>query len=213
MASVIYCISGLGAGEKIFDNLKVNDIELRHISWIQPLKKEKIEAYAVRMAAAIQEPAPLLLGVSFGGMMAIEIAKQFPVRKLFVVSSVKSVNELPVWMKNAGRLQLNKIFPVKPFRLIEPISNNRLGISCDEEKRIVRAYRRSADPAYLNWAVDQVLNWRNNWQPDNLIHIHGDKDKIFPIKKITATHVVKGGTHLMIYNRAQEISQIIMNSV
>jgi esterase/lipase len=213
MSSVIYCISGLGAGKSIFDNLSVNGYELRHLLWIQPLKRESIEQNAARMSAAIREPAPLLLGVSFGGIMAIEIAKQLPVKKLFVVSSVKSVNELPGWMKNVGRLLLNKIFPVKPFRLIQPIANNRLGISNEEEKRMVQAYRRSADPVYLNWAINQVLNWKNNWQPDNLIHIHGDRDKIFPIKKVTATHVVKDGTHLMIYNRAQEISEFIQQSV
>jgi hypothetical protein len=213
MSSVIYCISGLGAGKRIFDNLSVNGHELCHLSWIQPLKKESIEQYAARMSAAIREPFPLLLGVSFGGIMAIEIAKLLLVKKLFVVSSVKSANELPFWMKNVGRLQLNKIFPVKPFRLIQPIANNRLGVSNEEEKLMIRAYRQSADPVYLNWAINQVLNWKNNWQPDNLIHIHGDQDKIFPIRKITVTNIIKGGTHLMIYNRAQEISQIIGNEV
>jgi hypothetical protein len=54
-----------------------------------------------------------------------------------------------------------------------------------------------------------VVNWKNNWQPDDLVHIHGDKDKIFPIKKISSAHIVKEGTHMMIYNRAKEIGNYI----
>jgi hypothetical protein len=37
------------------------------------------------------------------------------------------------------------------------------------------------------------------------VHIHGDNDKIFPVKKIKPTHIIEGGTHMMIYNRAKEI--------
>jgi hypothetical protein len=74
---------------------------------------------------------------------------------------------------------------------------------------MVQAYRNAADPIYLTWAVNEVLNWKNNWQPQNIIHIHGDKDKIFPIRKVSADHVIKDGTHLMVYNRAREISNIL----
>src|SRR5882724_23441 len=104
MDEVIYCISGLGADEKIFANLQLQGYELRHIPWLTPHKNEKINAYARRMAASIQHESPLLIGVSFGGMVAIEIARHMPVRKLILISTIKSTGEMPPWMKMAGAL-------------------------------------------------------------------------------------------------------------
>lgn len=206
MSRIIYCISGLGADEKVFCNLRVNGFQLKCIPWLRPYKNEPIDTYAARMSAQIQEPAPLLLGVSFGGMIGIEIAKQRPLSKLIVISSVKSIAELPRWMKLAGRLQLNKMLPIRSYKFTEKIDNHRLGVSSAEERELVRFYRRNADPVYLTWAVNEVLNWKNEWSADTIIHIHGDQDKIFPIKKIRTAHIIKGGTHLMIYNRGKEIS-------
>ena len=141
--------------------------------------------------------------------MAIEIAKQKQVKKIILVSSVKSKNEMPLWMRTAGGWKLDKIFPLKPFQIISPILNDRLGVSNEEEKKLVNLYRKKINPVYLNWAVHQVLNWQNESLIHNLIHIQGSKDKIFPPKYVDATHVIKDGTHLMIYNRAAEISKII----
>ena len=209
MSKVIYCISGLGADEKVFNNLELNGHDLRHILWIRPNKKETIVEYASRMREQIRESPAILLGVSFGGMIGIEIAKQIQLEKLIIVSSIKSAKELPSWMRYVGQFQLNKFLPIRSYKFIEKIDNDRLGVSNEEEREMVQAYRKAADPIYMNWAVNEVLNWKNDWLPENIVHIHGDKDKIFPIKKISASYVVKNGTHLMIFNRGKEISEFI----
>ena len=209
MKRTVYCISGLGADEKVFANLRVDGYELIHIPWLRPHKNETLVTYAKRMAASFRHETPVLLGVSFGGMLGIEIARQLPLQKLIIVSSIKSVTELPPWMKVVGKMQLNKFLPVRSYKFTEKVDNNRLGVSNEEEKKMVQAYRKTADSVYINWAINKVVNWKNNWQPDNLIHIHGDQDKMFPIKRIKATHIIKGGTHLMIYNRAKEIGEYL----
>ncbi len=213
MKKIIYCISGLGADEKVFDNLQVNGHELRYIQWLKPLPREKIEEYASRMAAFIKTGSPVLLGVSFGGMIGIEIAKQMQLEKLVLVSSIKSTGELPRWMKVVGSLSLHKILPKRSYKITEKIDNNRLGVTTREERDMVRAYRQKVDPVYFHWAINQVLNWKNDFHPEHIIHIHGDKDKIFPIKKIKPTHVIKEGTHMMIYNRAKEIGDLLGNEL
>jgi pimeloyl-ACP methyl ester carboxylesterase len=209
MNQVIYCISGLGADEKIFANLRLHGYELKHIAWLRPHKKETIEEYAARMAAPIKEKNPVLLGVSFGGMIGIEIARRINLQKLILVSSIKSTAELPRWMKVAGKLKINKMLPSRPFNFTEKIDNKRLGVSNDEEMQMVRNYRKSVDSVYVEWAINQILNWKNEWVPGNIVHIHGDSDKIFPVRKINSAHIIKGATHFMIYNRADEVSEFI----
>ena len=213
MKKHIYCIRGLGADEKIFTNLHISGYELRYIPWIRPHKKESMHGYAKRMGEYIKEKPAVLLGVSFGGMMGIEIAKQVPLQKLIIVSSIKSAGEMPRWMKAAGTLKLHKLLPTRLHKYTEKIDNARLGVSTKEEKEMVRAYRKNADLVFVDWAIHQILNWKNDWQPHNIIHIHGDRDKIFPVKKINPTCIIEDGTHMMIYNRAREISEYIQKEL
>jgi pimeloyl-ACP methyl ester carboxylesterase len=209
----VYCISGLGADEKIFSKLSLHGYELKHLPWLRPGRKESIQEYAKRMAASVKDEAPVMMGVSFGGMVAIEIAKQLPLSKLILVSSVKSSKELPRWMRMSGMLLLNKILPIRSYKFTEKIDNSRLGVSNEEEKAMAAYYRKKADPVYLQWAVDQVLNWNNEWYPEHTVHIHGNKDRIFPLKKLEVHHVIEDGTHFMIYNRAADISRILLKEL
>jgi len=201
----------LGTDERVFSHLSIN-AKMKFIPWLRPLKNETIRKYSLRMGEKIQHPSPVLLGVSFGGMIAIEIAKQIPLAKLIIVSSIKTANELPRWMKLTGKFQLHKILPTRSYKITERYDNRRLGISNEEELKLVNAYREKMDPVYYNWAVHQVLSWKNNWYPGDIVHIHGDHDKIFPVKNLNPTHIIQGGSHIMMLNKAQEVSQCI-NSV
>jgi pimeloyl-ACP methyl ester carboxylesterase len=201
----------LGTDERVFDHLSI-DAKMKFIPWLRPLKNETIKKYSLRMGEKIQHPSPVLLGVSFGGMIGIEIAKQIPLAKLIIVSSIKTANELPGWMKLTGKFQLHKILPTRSYKITERYDNRRLGISNEEERKLVNAYREKMDPVYYNWAVLQVLNWKNNWYPADIVHIHGDHDKIFPVKNLDPTHIIRGGSHIMMLNKAEEVSQCI-NSV
>jgi pimeloyl-ACP methyl ester carboxylesterase len=171
----------LGTDERVFDHLSI-DAKMKFIPWLRPLKNETIKKYSLRMGEKIQHPSPVLLGVSFGGMIGIEIAKQIPLAKLIIVSSIKTANELPGWMKLTGKFQLHKILPTRSYKITERYDNRRLGISNEEERKLVNAYREKMDPVYYNWAVHQVLNWKNNWYPADIYIYMGIMTKYFPLK-------------------------------
>lgn len=210
----IYCISGLGADERAFSKLNVEAYQLKVIQWIEPLAKETIEEYAKRMMAEIDEENPILMGLSFGGMVCIEISKQIPVERIILISSIKSYQELPLWMKAAGRLKLNKVVPVRSnFKLSLSLQNHFLGITTKEEKEIVAVSRKKHNTKYIQWAVDKIINWKNDWQHPATFHVHGDKDRMFPVKRIKSTYIIKNGGHFMIMNRAEEVSIFINQSL
>lgn len=207
----LYCIPGFGVDDKIFGKLTLN-ANLQFINWLDPLPKETLQNYALRMAASIDEEDPVILGISFGGMIALEIAKLRPVKQIILISSIKTAKELPVHLRTIGILRLDKVFPVKKIQQSDrfyEVANRRLGAITQEEKDFANAYRRNANLHYVNWSFDKILNWKNTQCPDGAIHIHGDKDQIFPIKYIRPTHTIKNGTHMMVWNRAGEISKII----
>ena len=205
----LYCISGLGADEKVFSKLKIVGYELKVIPWLLPLVKETIQEYAARMRSYIKEENPILMGLSFGGMVSIEIARQIPVQKIILISSIKTRDELPSWMKLVAKSRLNKVYPMRPYKLTAPIQNFMLGLLSKEEKDMVLELRRKAHIDYTSWAVNQAINWKNDSIPTTIFHIHGDNDKMFPIKRIKADQVIKSGGHFMIMNQADTVSTII----
>ncbi|MEO8822386.1 MAG: alpha/beta hydrolase [Ginsengibacter sp.] len=205
----IYCISGFGADERVFSKVDFGANEVHFIQWKIPEKHETIGSYAKRMQQEILHPNPLLIGLSFGGMMSVEIAKLIPVEKIILVSSVCCRNELPFYMKLTSALNLNRLIPMKPYPILEPIENFNLGVETKEEKILLREYRNHLNLQYSNWAIDQVVNWQNEWIPPNYIHIHGTKDHIFPIGKILdPEYKIKNAGHLLLMNNAAEVNEI-----
>jgi pimeloyl-ACP methyl ester carboxylesterase len=211
----LYCISGLGADERVFSKLHIDGYELKPVRWLQPLQGEQLTSYAERLTEQVEEKDPVILGLSFGGMMAIEIAKLKKVSKIILISSIKTTSELPAWMSIAGKTNAFKLLPsrqissIKALKALRPIQNYFLGAKTEEEKRIANEYRDHVDPVYLKWAIGQVLKWNNDSIPTNLVHIHGSNDHIFPVKKIKDAHIVPGGGHFMVMDKPREIEKII----
>lgn len=72
---------------------------------------------------------------------------------------------------------------------------------------------KTATKNYMKWAANEILNWKNEIRPDNFLHIHGTADRIFLHQYTHADIKIKNGTHLMIHNRAKEISKIITGKI
>jgi len=205
----IYCISGFGADERVFSKVDFGENDVHFIQWKIPEKHESIESYAKRMQEEIIHPNPILIGLSFGGMMSVEIAKLIPVEKIILVSSVCCRKELPFYMKLTSALNLNKLIPMKPYAILEPIENFNLGVETKEEKKLLKEYRDNLNLQYSNWAIGQVVNWKNEWLPPNFIHIHGTKDHIFPVRKIiNPKYKIRNAGHLLLMNNSEEVNEI-----
>jgi pimeloyl-ACP methyl ester carboxylesterase len=214
----VYCICGLGSDERIFSKLNWGDKNVHYLHWLMPRSGEDIAAYAQRMSERITEKEAILVGVSFGGILCIEIAKLINVQKVILISSVKTHHEMPRWMKASGKLSLDAIIPrgrlhaLRPLKLFSPVENYFLGAVTEEEKKLAHEYRKNIDPHYLKWSIHQVLNWKNEWIPENLFHLHGSNDKIFPCTLVHPTHTVASAGHFLVFQHPKEVS-VILNDI
>ena len=196
---------GLAASSKVFENIKLDSkkYSLHRIDWIQPKKNESIKTYCVRLSKKIKHKNPVLLGVSFGGIIAQELDKIIKVKKLIIVSSVKSHKEYPILYKIARDYQLNNALPFGMFdnfiKFSLKLNINKLYKRIDLAER----YLTERNEIYLEWAVWSLLNWKQEKYRPDLIHIHGDKDKVFPIENISKCIKIKGGRHEMIILKAK----------
>ena len=204
----IYLISGMGLDERLFFKMKIDSPNVHHINWIEPLPKEDIEDYARRMMQQIKHRGNIILiGVSFGGMMAIELSKILRVEQVIIISSIKQKEELPFLLKIAQYFPVYHLTTPKMRQTFRSIWGRYFGLFSQEAFLFFDDMFEKSSATYKTWAVNRIANWQNETYPKNLIHIHGTKDKIFPIKKIHDSIIIKGGTHGMIVNRAEEISQ------
>ncbi|HRO42997.1 MAG TPA: alpha/beta hydrolase [Flavipsychrobacter sp.] len=209
----IYCISGLGADERIFKKLKVKGVNFIYLPWVSFDKHDELPCYAQKMASQIPENNPTILGLSFGGMLATEIALQRKVKKVFLVSSIKGKHELPKISSVLKYLISIDAIPYGLFKKPNKILYERFGAETEEEKQMLAAIMKDTDPSFLAWAFKAILHWQNTIVPDNIVHIHGTKDKILQPAYVEATHWLRNGTHMMVYNRADEVSALISSHI
>ncbi|WP_343745168.1 alpha/beta hydrolase [Chitinophaga sp.] len=215
MSRQLYLISGLGADERIFNNLRFPaGYDIHHLKWIDPLPDEPISSYATRMAAGITADGPIsLMGVSFGGIMSLEIAKVRPIAQNILVSSIKHTTEKPPYYDWVRKLRLHQLPDAVIYRQRGLVVKKFLNIESREEDQLVREYLNKSDFTYTRWAVNTILHWKNDTVPPNLVHIHGAKDMPFPIRFVKPTHVIPDGGHFMVLNRAVEVNRILSETL
>ncbi len=212
----IYFMPGLAAGPEIFEylNLSSEVYEFYYLEWRKPLNiDESIVNYAMRITKDIQHENPVLIGVSFGGILVQEVSKLIATRKVIIVSSVKTQHELSRRFKVLSVSKLYKAFPSKFVNNFEDYAKFFIGKSLQKRAVIYKRYLSVRDTKYLKWSIHNVLNWQQENALKNIIHIHGTKDNVFPIKHIKNSIKVEGGTHVMILTKAKEISIIIHQSL
>lgn len=207
----IYYISGLGADERAFSKLDfVKKHSAKYIPWLLPIdKNERIENYAKRMAEFIKEPNPIIIGLSFGGMIAMEIAKIIPIEKVILISSCKTKKELPTQIKLAGTLGLDSIAPTALIKKSKGIMHTFLGTKSEEEKQIADEFIDKIDEGYLAWSMKNISRWKNSEIATKTIHIHGNNDALLQSKFVKADYIIEDGNHFMIYNKAKMINPIL----
>ena len=211
----MYFISGQAADEKIFENLSLpSNANPRHVHWIEPLLKERLSHYCERLCDQINSSkAFVLIGVSFGGIVSIELNKIIHPKEVIIISSVATKQELPTLFKLFNFFKLQKIVPSQIYKWYTPVLNWYFGATTQREKQLLRLYARSASKNYMKWAVNEILNWKNETRASNLFHIHGTRDRIFPHQKTHADIKIAGGSHLMVHNRSEEISNILSDRI
>lgn len=209
MPKQVYIFSGLGADERVFQHLDFTGYPHTFIQWIPPLHNEKIEAYAGRIITQITEKRPILIGLSFGGMMAIEVAKQIPVEKIILIASVKTRKELPFYFRWAGVLGLHKLVPTCMLKHSNPVINWLFGTTSVSDRKMLKEIIEDAKTIFLKWAIPQVLRWKNTNHLPNIIHIHGTHDRLLPFRFVTCDLPVKSGGHLMTLNMSDELTKKI----
>ncbi|WP_188616593.1 alpha/beta fold hydrolase [Cloacibacterium rupense] len=213
MKPTIYIISGLGADKRMFQNFSFDGYNVIHIDWIFPLEKETLQNYALRISKSLTDENAILIGLSFGGMLAVEISKIRKFKKIFLLSSAKTKFEIPFYYRVLGKLNLLKIIPISFFKSVNFLTYFVFGAKNIFEKILLKDIVKNTDESFLKWALHQIINWKNENYFKDIIHIHGNRDLILPHYFVKYDYLIDGGTHFMTLNHSEKIKRIILENL
>lgn len=201
-------LPGLGCDARMFSPQRAAFPELIVPQWIPPERKEPLAHYAARFAKVIDPGVPCFLGgVSFGGVVALEVATHLATRECYLFGSIRGNREIPIRL-NIFRHISDMIMILK---WSSPVALNYGGRWFSPAIRGVLHQLKDADPSFVRWAARAILHWKPSPEIARLhiVQIHGDRDWVFPIWRLTAEKTIKGAGHLMSMTHADEVNAYV----
>jgi pimeloyl-ACP methyl ester carboxylesterase len=207
--TTVVLLPGMAADERMFEPQRRAFPNLIVPPWIEPEPREPLSSYARRMAARLNSSGLLLIGgVSFGGIVALEMADHLGLAKCVLISSIRSPAEMP-W-----RLRV-----LRPLATVGP---DRLGVTAGWAARwlapsmpraTARRLGRLAAPqsAFLCWACWAALHWEPTptARRTRVRQIHGSVDRTFPIRYTHPDQIIIGGGHLLTLTHPAEVNEYL----
>jgi pimeloyl-ACP methyl ester carboxylesterase len=205
-----YFISGIGADKRLFSYIELPvEFDPEHIEWIVAGEKESLPEYAIRLFTPYHSDEPfILIGLSLGGIVAVEIAKQFPPVCTIIISSVPVSSQLPAYYRLARKINLQHHIPAGLFKITATLKHY-IFMKSWTNKKLMRHVIWDGNSRFIKWGMNAVLSWTNEVLPSPLNHIHGTRDEVFPVKYANPTHVIHKGGHMLVISHAGTINNIL----
>ena len=206
-----YLIPGLGADERVFQRLQ----PLLHggtqvLPWLPPVADdEPLPHYAARMAAAVPADATgWLVGVSFGGVVALEMQRLRPGLRVVLISSLPDAQSLPPLLRLVRASGLYRLVPPQWLKLFPRAGQLYFGVRNGTEYRLFRRILLDMEPRYTRWAISSLLHWDSTGVAP-AVQLLGTRDRVFPPGRRSIDYRIRGGGHFMVLSHAAEIARIL----
>jgi pimeloyl-ACP methyl ester carboxylesterase len=209
-------LPGVGADERLFGPQLEAFPAMTIPPWIEPCGGESLPDYAGRLARSIDAQRPLVVGgVSFGGMVAYEMARHLPVDGVVLIASCRTRAGIRSSLR--GLRWLHRLLPASSVRLVRPFAPWGVRVLW----QVPAAYRRlcidmfnDCDPRFLKWALQAILNWTPSAAPDVPVHqIHGQRDRVIPAATVAADQFIADGGHLINLTHAAVVNRFVQGVV
>ncbi|HBE70123.1 MAG TPA: hypothetical protein DDW52_18400 [Planctomycetaceae bacterium] len=199
-------LPGMSSSYPVFGRVLPLLSESMVIEYPEPVHGDSLCDYAARIAANVSQDS-IVVGVSFGGMLAIEISHVINPAGCVVISSIAHSSEFPNWMK--------------AFRVIGGRATTHLMNSAGHLSNWVPQTCRSNTTAQMTrlagekgrwhrWAIRAVLDWKPPSISTRMLRMHGDADQTFPIRNISADIVIRDGRHALPVSHPSEVAKAII---
>lgn len=216
--SVCLLMPGLGLPPSIFKEMELSCSAIINLEWIEPKYNEDLTSYCNRLLQTIplhKYDSISIVGHSFGGMIAQQIAHDYSIDQLILISTIMSDTEKPSRIKSIRNLPNIIMRNIK--RLIQlsfPVWARQHGYTNQYLRQQFKRSVNTLSPYYFEWSLRQIQAWNELPIECSIFRAHGYLDKTFPISLVHATHLqIKNGDHMMVYSHGKELSKEINNFI
>ncbi len=210
----VFLIPGLGADSRIYSNIELEGYDIIPVNWIEPDVADTLSSYAQKLIDEYNIlPDSIVIGNSMGGMIAIEIAKTISLSKIILISSIRTVREAPDYFKFFRKFPVYKLIPGSFFTSVDFLLKPIFGHLNPEDSWLFRDMLKKSSPVFVKWAMGAILHWDNQVIPSNVYQVSGDKDRLFPYRKLKDAEIIKDGTHIMIFENAAQINDFLKRTL
>lgn len=208
------CLPGMGADSRLFSHLKVDNARIECVEYLPPKDNESLSDYCQRLAERISPgPDDIYLGVSLGGVMAQELASLVRPSLVILISSLTASRQINQGLRWLNQPLARKLTTGKITRSGLRLTGLLNGVKRREDAELLEQMALDADPGFLRWSMAALVDWQAPQLACDQVHLHGTDDRVIPYKRVSTTHTIDGGSHFMILDRAEEISNIIQNTL
>lgn len=205
----LYLLPGVGCDKRLFERLALPGIDVVYLEWPPFTKGCTLKELAATMRSGVDETKPHVLGgVSMGGMVAEELALLTKPEKVILISTWTDPREFPIYDRLAGMLGLTWIIGSFTMWAAWPLKRI-LGQRDRKTDRLLWDMAKRQTSAKIRHGVEAVLRWKGSRWKGPVARIHGSNDHVIPLR-FPVDQIVVGGAHIMVLERAQEISDFIL---
>lgn len=208
----IYVLSGLGADKRVFQKINFGNHKVVYIDWLTIIDGENIKGYAERISEVVKAPEPILIGISFGGIVAQEIASLVEIDKLILLATIENRDELPLMLKILASLKVDRLIAARILKAHNLVVDYFFGIEAKSDSKILKSILVDTDSVLLKWALRQTAEWDGGKKLKVItkILIHGTHDRILPMSlKKEYNYKINGAGHLLTLTHYDKINEIL----
>jgi pimeloyl-ACP methyl ester carboxylesterase len=215
-------LPGLGSSPAVFEHQrKAFGDRLETPAFIPHHPSESVAAYAKRWAQQLSLPGddrPLFIGgVSFGGMLAQEMAMHLTPRPraVLLISTTREANRISGVMQLAELL--GRAVPTKSVKPIMPLLKMafalRDGLDDDDKARLM-AGTDELDPAMTKWGASVAVSWPGFKPPSDyppIFQIHARKDWVIqaPSEDTPNAELIESSQHLIHMTKSKTVNRFL----
>lgn len=203
----IYLLPGMTSDFPVYSRLFPLLPSARVVDFLPPEPRETLVSYSSRMAALLPGDA-YIGGVSFGGIVALEISRILRPRGCILISSIRHPCELPpwfrIWRPFGGRCCSALLRTIGGAASLVPRSVRTAST--------IRVIKLTGDRGnWHRWATSAVLDWKPKLLGEfcPILQIHGTADTTFPIRYVHPDVSIPSGSHALPLSHPDEVAAAI----
>lgn len=211
----IYLLSGIGSDERIFTYINCPEgYTCSYIQYTIPAEGATMEGYARQLAEQINTAEPFsLIGVSLGGMLAVEMSHFLQPEQTIIISSACTAQELPLRYRIQKRVPVYRLFTGNMLQQSSYAAQTIAEPDRRQEAAVCNAMLHDKDPVFLERSLAMTIEWDREQCDAAVVHIHGSKDHTIPLRHTDADIIVAGGSHMMTLTSGKMLNNLLQSVI